>query len=239
MKVIKQSEEKGKHYLYIHTRLDTGNVFYVGIGTKYRSEKDYSRSKCVTDRNNIWQGIKNKTEYSISILYENDNYDFIKSKEIELIEKYGQIIKNNGTLCNLSLGGDGTLGYRNKNLIKPVYLYLKTGEFYKDFVSYIDCSNFLSSSIKGSVDKNHLIKGFIIKSYKTDCVEPINDIKDKLKIRLSKTVYQYDDNFNFIKEWPSSSEVQRVLKISGGHIRECCLYKIKKSSGFIWRYEKI
>lgn len=239
MKVTKETEENGKHYLYIHTRLDTGNVFYVGVGTKYRSEKDYSRSKTINDRNVIWKRIKNKTEYTISILFESNDYDFIKSKEIELIKKYGQIIRNNGTLCNLSLGGDGCLGFRNKNIIKPVFIYLKTGEFYKEFDSYIDCSNFLGSVIKNSVDKNHLIKGYIIKSYKADFVEPINDIKEKLKIRLSKKVYQYDDNFNLINEWLSSSEASRSLKISGGHIRECCMKKRKKSGGFIWRYEKI
>ena len=27
-------QEEGKHYLYRHIRLDTGELFYIGIGTK-------------------------------------------------------------------------------------------------------------------------------------------------------------------------------------------------------------
>ena len=98
---------------------------------------------------------------------------------------------------------------------------------------------YLGASIKNSIDKNHLIKGFIIKTYKTENVEPINNQNEKLKLRLSKKVYQYDDDGNLIFVWPSSSEAQRITKINGGHIRECCLKKRKKSGGFIWQYEKV
>ena len=174
----------------------------------------------------------------------------IKQKEIELIGKYGQIINESGCLCNLTDGGDGLLGVRNNDLIKPVYLYLNTGEFFKEFEAYADCTKFLGitkSVVQLSINKHHLIKGYIIKDYKVDKVESISNIKDKLKNRLSKKVYQFDLHGNFIQERKSSSEASRVLGVSGGHIRECANGKQtanknknfrKKAGNFIWKYEK-
>jgi hypothetical protein len=254
----KKTNELGKHYLYGHLRLDTNEYFYIGIGTKYNHNKDYTRAKAGCNskgliksksRNSIWRGIVSRTDFKIEILYENDDYDFIKQKEIELITKYGQIMNNTGTLCNLTKGGDGLLGFRNENIIKPVHLYKKTGEFYKSFDSHIDCSKFLNvlrPTIGLSIDKDFLIKGYIIKSFKTDNVDPILDIKEKLKKRLSKPVYQFDLNGNFIKEWVSTSEAARVLGLSGGHIRDCAGNKKRANNGknyrktvggFIFKYD--
>jgi hypothetical protein len=252
----KQTTEMGKHYLYAHLRLDTNEFFYVGIGTKYNHAKDYTRAKAgskgltkTKQRNNIWRGIISRTDYKVIILFENDDYNFIKNKEIELISTHGQIIKNTGTLCNLTDGGDGLLGVRNYDIIKPVYLYNKTGEYFKEFEAYTDCTKFLKISksiVHLSVDKDFLIKGYILKSFKVDKVEPILNIKDKLKKRLSKLIYQFDLNGNLIKEWVSTSEASRVLGISGGHIRECANGNQTanhgknfrtKAGGFIWKYK--
>lgn len=245
----KTTRENGKHYLYIHTRLDKNVVFYVGIGTKYKHNNDYTRAKCSrSQRNKLWCNITSRTDYKIGIINESDSYDFIKELEILTIAKYGRIIKNNGTLCNITDGGTGVLGYRNMNLIKPIYLYHKSGEFYKEFEAYSDCEKFLNvESIHLHINKQFLCKGFIIKSYKCKLVEPIKDIKEKLKDRLSLPIYQYDINMNFIKEWVSSSEASRILKISGGHIRECAIGKQtankgrntrKTAGGFKWSYIK-
>jgi len=239
-----ECEVRGKHYLYLHTRLDTNEVFYVGIGTKYNHDKDYTRAKTKGKRNNIWQGIVNRTEYKISIIQESDLYEEIKALEIKLIKQYGRIITNEGKLANLSGGGDGTLGFRDENKIKPVYLYLKTGGFFKEFDAYADCTRFLKTSkcvVQLAINKNFLVKGYIIKDFKTDSVTPIPDIKEKLKTRLSKPIYQYDDNLTLIKEWGSSSEASRILSISGGHIRQVAngCKRRKKAGGFIWKYEKV
>jgi hypothetical protein len=240
----KQTQDTGKHYLYTHLRLDTNQIFYVGVGTKYNHNKDYTRAKATgSQRNNIWRGITSRTEHKVIILFESDDYQFIKQKEIELIAKHGQIIKNTGGLCNLTNGGDGWLGRRNYNTIKPVYLYHNTGELYKEFEAYSDATKYLKitkSIVKLSIDKDFLVKGYILKSFKTNKVEPILNIKEKVKKRLSKPVYQYSLKNEFIKGWSSSSEAARVLKISGGHIREMAngSNKRKKVGGFIWKYEK-
>lgn len=252
MEFKKKTSESGKHYLYQHIRLDTNEPFYIGIGTKYNHRKDYTRAKAKgKQRNNLWRGITQRVDYIVEILFESDDYEFIKTKEIELVKRYGQIIKNNGTLCNLTDGGDGTKGHNKSNQWKPMYLYTKDGVFYKEFKNIPECANFLNCAKKTigvSYNKNHLIKGFIIKDYKVDNVESILDIKEKLVLSKSKVIYQYDKDINFIKEWSSTSEASRVLGISGGHIRECANgsktanygKNIRKTAGgFIWKYEKI
>ena len=54
------------YYVYVHYRLDTGNPFYVGKGTKYRAS-------CRQDRNKYWHNIVNKYGYRIQILQNNLN----------------------------------------------------------------------------------------------------------------------------------------------------------------------
>jgi hypothetical protein len=105
-------ENEGKYYLYRHTRLDTGEPFYIGIGTKgertsNRMSTLYNRAYSKDRRNNIWGHIIAKTDYEIEILLESNNYDFIKQKEIEFIALYGRINNDTGFLTNMTDGGEG------------------------------------------------------------------------------------------------------------------------------------
>lgn len=252
MNFEKVTQENGKHYLYQHIRLDKNEPFYVGIGTKYNHDKDYTRAKATaSQRSSIWRGIVSRTEYKVIILHENNDYNIIKQLEIDYIAKFGQIIYETGSLCNITKGGDGKLGYRNKKKLKQVYIYKKTGEFFKEFEANVDCARFLKvgdSCVNSLINKNYLLKGFILKSYKTDKVEPIKDIREKLREKRSKKVYQYSKDMILIKEWYSTEEASRELKISGGHIRECAIQNKTANGGknlrltaggFKWFYEKI
>lgn len=127
-----------RHYLYRHIRLDTNEPFYIGIGTKknkiFNSEEaEYHRaySKFRKD-SRIWNFIQEKTKYDVEILFESDNYEFIKEKEKEFISLYGRIDLKSGTLSNMTDGGDGTLGWipseENLNNIKKS----KIGKDYKN-----------------------------------------------------------------------------------------------------------
>ena len=93
-------------YLYRHIRLDKNVPFYIGIG----SDKTYLRANSNKNRNSHWLNIVSKTEYDVEILFENDDYELIKQKEIEFISLHGREDLSNGTLCNLTNGGDGCLG---------------------------------------------------------------------------------------------------------------------------------
>jgi hypothetical protein len=99
------------YYLYQHIRLDTNKVFYIGISRHNKCYK-YKRATQKDKRNSIWKNIVAKTNFKYEILLESDDISIIKSKEIELIAKYGKITNCTGLLANISDGGEGTFGYR-------------------------------------------------------------------------------------------------------------------------------
>jgi hypothetical protein len=66
--------------------------------------------------------------------------------------------------------------------------------------------------------------------------EKMREIRLKLSIG-SKPIIQYDLNGNFIKNWNSSSEVERVLNLRARNISGACKGEQHTAFGFIWRYK--
>lgn len=93
-------------YVYRHIRLDNNTVFYIGIGNDNR----YNRANEKKNRGPHWKNIVKKTDYEVEILFEHEDYNFIKEKEVEFISLYGRNDLGLGTLCNKTNGGDGCLG---------------------------------------------------------------------------------------------------------------------------------
>jgi hypothetical protein len=93
-------------YLYRHIRKDLNVPFYIGIG------KNIERAYSKINRNNHWNSIINKTDYEVEILFDEIEYDYAKIKEIEFISLYKRKL-DGGTLCNITLGGDGVLGIKH------------------------------------------------------------------------------------------------------------------------------
>ena len=141
----------GKYYLYRHIRLDTNQVFYIGIGSKIERQNGYAtyqRAYSKTGRNNFWKRITSKTTYEVEIILESNDYEFIKQKEIEFINIYGKRNSKSGTLVNLTDGGDGTIGlfyYTNIEIIEK--FKQKHGDKYDyslfDYKGYISKSLFI------------------------------------------------------------------------------------------------
>jgi hypothetical protein len=92
-------------YLYRHIRLDKNEPFYIGIG----SDMTFKRAKEKSRRSQLWNKIIAKTDYEVEIIFDDISYHEAKSKEIEFIKLYGRIDLGNGTLANLTNGGDGTI----------------------------------------------------------------------------------------------------------------------------------
>lgn len=91
-------------YLYRHIRKDKNEVFYIGIG----SDTKYTRAYSKHNRNKYWKNITNKTSFKVDIILDNLSWEEACKKEIEFIKLYGR--NSTGTLCNLTDGGDGSLG---------------------------------------------------------------------------------------------------------------------------------
>jgi hypothetical protein len=148
-------------YLYRHIRLDKNVPFYIGIGI----DNSYSRANSKKSRNDHWNKIINKTDYEVEILFEHDDYDFIKEKEIEFIALHGRSDLGLGTLCNLTNGGDGCLGLvhsyeaklkmsiPNKGKIISEEQRRKVSEFHKGKVTSEETKRKMSEAATG--EKNH------------------------------------------------------------------------------------
>lgn len=94
--------------LYKHIRLDTNKVFYIGIG------KTKTRAYSIYNRNKYWNNIVNNTQYKVEIIKDNISWEKACELEIYFIKKYKRFFEN-GTLCNITQGGQG-----NKNPSKEV-----------------------------------------------------------------------------------------------------------------------
>lgn len=104
--------EMNMHYLYRHIRLDTNQVFYVGLGTKTRQDKfftiksEFYRAYDFKKRNTVWKRIAAKTNIRVEILFESNDLSFIQQKEKEFISMYGRLVNDTGSLANLAEGGN-------------------------------------------------------------------------------------------------------------------------------------
>lgn len=90
-----------RYCVYSHTRLDTNEIFYIGLGIKTRP---YSKH----NRNLLWKRITSKTEYKIEIIKDQLTLEDACNLEKQLIKKYGRIDLSTGTLCNFTDGGEGS-----------------------------------------------------------------------------------------------------------------------------------
>ena len=55
-------------------------------------------------------------------------------------------------------------------------------------------------------------------------------------LKFSKTVYQYSINGEFIREWPSVMDIQRILGYWNGSISACCRNERNTAYNFKWSY---
>ena len=96
--------------VYQHTRLDTNDIFYIGIELDTDKKKALGkRSKIITGRNKHWKNIVNKVDYKIDILFLDITNQEAINIEKYLIKYYGRRDLKTGTLVNLTDGGEGTL----------------------------------------------------------------------------------------------------------------------------------
>jgi len=108
---------QGKYFIYRHIRLDKNIPFYIGVGTKISRantfNENHRRAFVKFGKNLLWKRIVAKTDYSVEIILESNDYEYILKKETEFIKLYGRRDLNLGSLANLTDGGIG-----NKNMPK-------------------------------------------------------------------------------------------------------------------------
>lgn len=96
-------------YVYRHIRLDTNQVFYIGIGSDDKGK--FQRAYTKQSRNTHWNNIVKTTSYEVEIVLDDLTWEEACLKEIEFIKLYGRRNINEGSLVNLTDGGStGTIG---------------------------------------------------------------------------------------------------------------------------------
>jgi len=195
--------------VYRHRRNDNNEIFYVGIGKKYRP---YNKN-----RNNLWQKIVDKTDYTIEIVATGLSKEDACELEMLLISEYGRKDLNTGTLSNLTDGGDG---------IKNV------SEETKQKISRANIGRIVTKETIQKLKDNH--KGMYGKTHSAKTLDKMRFNKINLR-----PVLQYDLTGNLINEFRSTQEAKRSLKKTSMSINNCLAGVSKSAFGFKWKYKNI
>lgn len=89
--------------VYYHRRKDTNEVFYVGIGkSQKRAYETYSRSA-------FWKRVVEKWDYVVDIVLKDLTWEEAVEQEKRLIKEIGRRDLGEGSLVNMTDGGEGTI----------------------------------------------------------------------------------------------------------------------------------
>ena len=259
---------ENKYYVYQHTRLDTNEIFYIGVGTKQKLGKSKSSYKRAYDktkskaRTNHWLNIINLTEYGVDIVFESNIYQDVLNKEKELISYYGKRCNNTGTLVNLSDGGLGSTGYKfsdeQKTIMKEhshmrgksgykhfaskeVFVYNTNGDYINTFGSYNLCATALNIDCS-SIDQ--VLSGLVKQCKGFVFYANYKGIKIEPMLEFGRNynkirkVIALDSNLNEIKKFKSVSDSDIYVKTSTSNISKACKNKKSLIKKYYWRYEK-
>jgi hypothetical protein len=217
------------YYLYTHTRLDTNEVFYVGIGHTFKSgvyERAHVKNK--QRRNKHWRNIVNLTNYRVDIIKEFDSHEECCQAETEMIKSLGRRINNTGSLVNLAPGGHI---WKDAS---PVYQYDLEGNYIKEWSSAKQAANFLNVSytnIYQACKINGRCKDFMFRLFKADKI-------NKYSNKSYKKVYQFSKTGDFIAEYKSLTEASKATNTDIGLMSMVLNENIFTANGYIWSYDK-
>ena len=118
-------------YVYRHIRIDKNEPFYIGIGKDDTYKRAYQSSK--TKRSDFWHNIASKG-YDVEILMDNLTWEQACEKEKEFISIYGRKDLGQGSLVNLTNGGDGAIEISKESIesIRKKLTGLKQSEYTKN-----------------------------------------------------------------------------------------------------------
>jgi hypothetical protein len=225
-------------YVYRHIRLDTNQVFYIGIG----SSPYYKRAKSKLDRNDFWKRIVNKTDYKVEILFDDLTKEEAIEKEIEFIALYGRSNLGKGTLCNLTNGGEGanTLILSDVSRAKMSKSQMGNTKYLLRTTPQEEINKKISLSNNGKIRTEEFKQK--IKDYQLKNGHPSlgrtqsNETREKISNTKEKfSVVQKDLEGNIVKIWESTKSVKQ-----GGFYQSSvwkCCHKLQQiHKGFNWEF---
>jgi hypothetical protein len=202
-----QFKQNKKYYIYIHYTLDKV-PFYVGKGVKNRCLDKANRSKW-------WNNVVCKYGYYIKIQEINLNEDECFQREVFWINYFGRKQLKEGTLVNLTNGGEGVSGRvytKEERLLKS--------NFWKENLTFLQKigkrENYFGKILKGKYNPNYGNKG-----------------KDN---PISIPVVKIDLKGNFISRYESLIEAEISNDVKG--VYQVCKGQRHQLKGFKYIYEE-
>lgn len=137
-----------KFYIYKHIRPDTGDVFYIGKGNTSKNSHEL-RYKTSSGRNKMWKAIveKNNGVFIPEIICYCDTEAEVNELEKHYISLYGRRNLNNGTLCNMTDGGDGSVGIKVSEVTRQKLRDKFSGENHPNYGKKLSNETCLKKSI--------------------------------------------------------------------------------------------
>jgi hypothetical protein len=231
-------------YVYIHRKVVTNEVYYVGKGVARRAWK--------TDRNNpMWQSVFAKHGRIVEIVESGLQEWAAFEMEKDLIALYGKRIDGSGTLVNLTDGGDGPSGAIRTQKERENLSKVNTGKVLSEetkrkiSLAKIGSKHSADSRKKMSIAMQAQ-KNMRIGKKMTDEQKHRMSIAKKGKCspnhpwigktgdlhNASKAVICIETNTRY----GSASEAQRMTGVSRSSISQSIAGKQKKAGGFSWKF---
>lgn len=220
---------ENKYYIYLHIRKNDCLPFYIGKGCGKRAYNIHGRS-------NLWKKFTKKYEYIVTFLKTNLSNEDAFKLEIEYIKLYGRRNKGNGSLLNLTDGGDGALFISDlvKNKISQSKKGIKLSE---------ETKKKMSESNKG-ISRNkgipHTKERILLRSIKTSNnkrgYKVSEETKKKISNKLKGTNLKQETKDKISKihkgkkkklsECPHCGITMSINHCKRYHFDKCKLYKI-------------
>ena len=210
-------------YVYRHIRLDKNVPFYIGIG---KSDFDFNRAYSHKNRNVYWNNIVNSTDYRVEIMLQEITWDEACEKEIEFIDLYKKNTEN-GTLCNISDGGEG--GYLSEEINEK-----RKRSLIGHIVSQ-ETKDKIGLKAKGRKPSDEA-KSKMSLAHKKNKTGSWLENKGHKNGRAFK-VYQYSLDGIFLKEWECAQYAVKFYSMNRTAITDCLKGRQKSAKGYIWKLD--
>lgn len=192
-------------YVYKHIRKDTNDVFYIGIS----NGKKYNRAYTKECRNLHWYHIVDKHGYEVVITHDDIVWEEACVIESYLIAFYGRRELDEGTLVNMTDGGDGlkNLSDETKKRIRELtIIHTPRGENHWLHPNNIteEQRNRLSDKVKG--DKNPACRSDVREKIRQKAIgrKANQETLDKFKLKVGDKNPFYNKNH--------TEETKKIMK---------------------------